>query len=146
MRFGTVHRNTFINAPRLLSETLQTRARGDLYFAGQIAGTEGYVESAAGGLMAGVYCGMALLDGGIRPVPRTTALGSLAFYISHARAINYQPTNITFGIIPELETPVRKKLERREALVRRALLDLDAWIRDNGGKLGLEAGIRRVAG
>jgi len=132
VRLGTVHRNTYINAPRVLSETLQTRRRGDLYFAGQIAGTEGYVESAAGGLLAGVYCSMSLLKGDIRPVPRTTALGSLAFYISHARAIDYQPTNITFGIIPELDKPVRKKLERREALVRRALVDLDAWIRDNG--------------
>jgi len=139
VRFGTVHRNTYINAPRVLSETLQTRAHGELYFAGQIAGTEGYVESAAGGLMAGVYCGMALLDGSISPVPRTTALGSLAFYISHARAIDYQPTNITFGIIPELETPIRKRLERRAALVQRALVDLDGWIRDNGANLGLEA-------
>ncbi len=145
VRFGTVHRNTYINSPRVLSETLQTRARGNLYFAGQIAGTEGYVESAGGGLLAGIYCGMSLLDDGVRPVPRTTALGSLAFYISHARAIEYQPTNITFGIIPELETPIRKKLERREALVRRALLDLDSWIRDNGGKLGLEADARQVA-
>lgn len=137
VRFGTVHRNTYINAPRVLTETLQTRARGDLWFAGQIAGTEGYVESAAGGLLAGIYCGMALLDDRVRTVPRTTALGSLAFYISHARAIDYQPTNITFGIIPELETPIRKKLERRAALVRRALVDLDGWIRDNGGELGL---------
>ena len=129
VRFGTVHRNTYINAPRMLSETLRTRTRGDLYFAGQIAGTEGYVESAAGGLLAGIYCGMALLDGGISPVPRTTALGSLAFYISHARALNYQPTNITFGIIPVLEKPVRRKQERREAISRRALRDLESWIK-----------------
>tara|TARA_Y100001001_G_scaffold82099_2_gene79936 strand:+ start:191 stop:1513 length:1323 start_codon:yes stop_codon:yes gene_type:complete len=133
VRFGTVHRNTYINAPRMLSETLQTRTRGDLYFAGQIAGTEGYVESAGGGLLAGIYCGMALLDGGISPVPRTTALGSLAFYISHARALNYQPTNITFGIIPALENPVRRKQERREAISRRALRDLDSWIKSNSG-------------
>ena len=133
VRFGTVHRNTYINAPRMLSETLQTRTRGDLYFAGQIAGTEGYVESAGGGLLAGIYCGMALLDGGISPVPRTTALGSLAFYISHARALNYQPTNITFGIIPVLEKPVRKKQERREAISRRALRDLESWIKNNTG-------------
>ena len=133
VRFGTVHRNTYINAPRMLSETLQTRTRGDLYFAGQIAGTEGYVESAAGGLLAGIYCSMALLDGGINPVPRTTALGSLAFYISHARALNYQPTNITFGIIPALENPVRRKQERREAISRRALRDLDSWIKSNSG-------------
>ena len=133
VRFGTVHRNTYINAPRMLSETLQTRTRGDLYFAGQIAGTEGYVESAGGGLLAGIYCSMALLDGGINPVPRTTALGSLAFYISHARALNYQPTNITFGIIPALENPVRRKQERREAISRRALRDLDSWIKSNSG-------------
>ena len=146
VRFGTVHRNTYINAPRILTETLQTRMRGDLYFAGQIAGTEGYVESAAGGLLAGIYCGMALLDGGIRPVPRTTAIGSLAFYISHARAIDYQPANITFGIIPELTKPVRKKQERREALADRALRDLDSWIEKNGDKLGLHTGARRAIG
>jgi methylenetetrahydrofolate--tRNA-(uracil-5-)-methyltransferase len=140
VRFGTVHRNTYINAPRVLTETLQTRARGDLWFAGQIAGTEGYVESAAGGLLAGIYCGMALLDDRIRTVPRTTALGSLAFYISNARAIDYQPTNITFGIIPDLEKPIRKKLERRAALVRRALDDLNGWIGEHGAPLGLEAG------
>ena len=145
VRLGTVHRNTYINAPRVLSETLQTRQRGDLYFAGQIAGTEGYVESAAGGLLAGMYCGMTLVDGGIRPVPRTTAIGSLAFYISHARAIDYQPTNVTFGIIPPLEKPVRRKQERREALASRALRDLGSWIETNGGKLGLHTSTRRAA-
>jgi len=73
-------------------------------------------------------------------------LGSLAFYISHARAISYQPTNISFGIIPELQPNIRKRLERREALVKRALLDLDSWIRDNGDGLGLETENRREAG
>jgi len=146
VRFGVVHRNTYINAPRLLSETLQTRMRGDLWFAGQIAGTEGYVESAAGGLLAGVYCGMALLDPRIAPVPRTTAIGSLAFYISHARAIDYQPTNVTFGIIPELETRIRKRPERRQALAQRALQDLDSWIVKNGGKLSLTARTQQAAG
>jgi methylenetetrahydrofolate--tRNA-(uracil-5-)-methyltransferase len=146
VRFGTVHRNTYINAPRTLTETLQTRRRGDLFFAGQIAGTEGYVESAAGGLLAGVYCGMLLRDGVIAPVPRTTAIGSLAFYISHARAIDYQPTNVSFGIIPELDKPVRNKKQRREALAARALRDLDSWIEANGAKLGLTARTRRAAG
>jgi len=144
VRFGTVHRNTYINAPRVLCETLQTRVRGDLFFAGQIAGTEGYVESAAGGMLAGIYCGMLLLDGAIAPVPRTTAAGSLAFYISHARALDYQPTNVTFGIIPELDPPVRNKRQRREALGRRALQDLDSWIERNGDKLGLPVGARRA--
>ena len=146
VRFGVVHRNTYINAPRVLSETLQTRMRGDLWFAGQIAGTEGYVESAGGGLLAGIYCGMSLLDGGITPVPRTTAIGSLAFYISHARAIDYQPTNVTFGIIPELETRVRKRQERRQALAQRALQDLDSWIVENNGKLSLTAQAQPAAG
>jgi methylenetetrahydrofolate--tRNA-(uracil-5-)-methyltransferase len=146
VRFGTVHRNTYINAPRTLTETLQTRTRGDLFFAGQIAGTEGYVESAAGGLLAGVYCGMLLRDGVIAPVPRTTAIGSLAFYISHARAIDYQPTNVSFGIIPELGKPVRNKKQRREALAARALRDLDSWIDANGARLDLTARARRVAG
>ncbi len=146
VRFGVVHRNTYINAPRVLTETLQTRLRGDLWFAGQIAGTEGYVESAGGGLLAGIYCGMSLLDDGIRPVPRTTAIGSLAFYISHARAIDYQPTNVTFGIIPELETRVRKRQERRQALAQRALRDLDSWIVENGGKLSLTAQAQPAAG
>ena len=146
VRFGVVHRNTYINAPRILSETLQTRRRGDLFFAGQIAGTEGYVESAAGGLLAGIYCGMMLLDGTISPVPRTTALGSLAFYISHARAIDYQPTNITFGIIPELEKPIRNRKQRREALSRRALRDLDCWIGDISDKLKIAAPARTATG
>jgi methylenetetrahydrofolate--tRNA-(uracil-5-)-methyltransferase len=135
VRLGTVHRNTYINAPRVLTETLQTRIRGDLFFAGQIAGTEGYVESAAGGLLAGIYCGMSLLDGVIAPVPRTTAVGSLAFYISHARALDYQPANITYGIIPELDKPVRNKKQRREAVSHRSLRDLDSWIKVNGDKL-----------
>jgi methylenetetrahydrofolate--tRNA-(uracil-5-)-methyltransferase len=136
VRFGVVHRNTYINAPRMLTETFQTRLRGDLFFAGQIAGTEGYVESAAGGLLAGIYCAMMLQEGPIRTVPRTTALGSLAFYISHARAIDYQPTNVTFGIIPELEKRIRGKKQRREAISRRALEHLDAWILETEGQHG----------
>jgi len=134
VRFGVVHRNTYINAPRMLTETFQTRLRGDLFFAGQLAGTEGYVESAAGGLLAGIYCAMMLQEGPISTVPRTTALGSLAFYISHARAIDYQPTNVTFGIIPELEKQVRGKKQRREAISQRALEHLETWILETGGK------------
>lgn len=146
VRFGVVHRNTYINAPRVLSETLQTRRRGDLFFAGQIAGTEGYVESAAGGLLAGMYCGMLLRESRIAPVPRTTALGSLAFYISHARAIDYQPTNVTFGIIPELDRRIRNRKERRLAISRRALLDLDDWIAARGDAVRLPAGTVEAAG
>ena len=146
VRFGVVHRNTYINAPRTLGETMQTRARGDLFFAGQVAGTEGYVESAAGGLLAGIYCSMLLLDGEIEPVPRATALGSLAFYISHASAVNYQPTNITFGIMPELDEPTRgrrNRKQRREARSRRALDELDKWIERVSDRLRLSAAARQ---
>ena len=132
IRYGVVHRNTYINAPRVLTETFQTRQRGDLFFAGQIAGTEGYVESAAGGLLAGIYMGQRLLSGAIQPVPRTTALGSLAFYISHARAIDYQPTNITFGIMPDLEQAIGGRRARREGRSHRALRDLEHWLDDTG--------------
>ena len=147
VRFGVVHRNTYINAPRMLGETLQTRARGDLFFAGQIAGTEGYVESAAGGLLSGIYCSMLLLDGEIEPVPRATALGSLAFYVSHASAVNYQPTNITFGIMPELDEPTRgrrNRKQRREARSRRALDELDRWIERVSDRLRLPATTRQT--
>ena len=133
-----MHRNTYISAPRILSETLQTRMRGDLFFAGQVAGTEGYVESAAGGLLAGIYCAMMLRDGQIEPVPRNTALGSLVFYISHASAVNYQPTNITFGIMPDLDDKIRGRRARREARSARALAALDRWLHrighDSGGE------------
>jgi methylenetetrahydrofolate--tRNA-(uracil-5-)-methyltransferase len=100
VRFGMVHRNTYINGPTVLRETWQTRARGDLFFAGQISGVEGYVESAASGLIAGRNA--AALVRGEEPSapPRTTAIGALGYYVSHADPRNYQPTNITFGIMP----------------------------------------------
>ena len=128
VRFGMVHRNTYINGPTVLHETWQTRTRADLLFAGQVSGVEGYVESAASGLLAGINA--ARLANGETPVaaPRTTALGSLAYYVSHADPAHYQPTNITFGIMPALERPPRQKSDRKTALSARALADLDAWI------------------
>src|SRR5687767_13776858 len=100
VRFGMVHRNTYINGPTVLRETWQTRQRPDLFFAGQISGVEGYVESAASGLIAGRNA--AALVRGEEPSapPRTTAIGALGYYVSHADPRNYQPTNITFGIMP----------------------------------------------
>jgi methylenetetrahydrofolate--tRNA-(uracil-5-)-methyltransferase len=134
VRFGMVHRNTYINGPTVLRETWQTRQRGDLFFAGQISGVEGYVESAASGLIAGRNA--AALVRGEEPgvPPRTTAIGALAYYVSHANPANYQPTNITFGIIEPLEllraAGGRKpgKAERAAAMSARALADLDAWM------------------
>jgi methylenetetrahydrofolate--tRNA-(uracil-5-)-methyltransferase len=132
VRFGMVHRNTYINGPTVLRETWQTRARPDLFFAGQISGVEGYVESAASGLIAGRNAAAVALGEEPRTPPRTTAIGALAYYVSHANPHNYQPTNITFGIMPPPEPPpgVRKlkKDERKSATSVRALAALDEWI------------------
>jgi methylenetetrahydrofolate--tRNA-(uracil-5-)-methyltransferase len=128
VRFGMVHRNTYINGPTVLHETWQTKARPDLLFAGQISGVEGYVESAASGLIAGRTAAALVLGETPHPPPRTTAIGALAYYVSHADPRNYQPTNITFGIMPPLEGAPRGKMERKLALSERALKDLDEWI------------------
>ena len=127
VRFGMVHRNTYINGPTVLRETWQAKIRPDLFFAGQISGVEGYVESAASGLIAGLNA--AALALGEEPVapPRTTAIGALAYYVSHADPRNYQPTNITFGIMPPVEKPPRSKMERKLAISARALAALDEF-------------------
>ncbi len=127
-RLGQVHRNSYINAPAILLPTFQARRRRDLFFAGQISGVEGYLESAAAGLTAGINA--ARLADGQPPVifPATTALGALAHYISSADPANYQPTNIAFGLFPPLQQTIRDKKQKKEALVRRALGDLDAFM------------------
>ncbi|MGE0444853.1 MAG: methylenetetrahydrofolate--tRNA-(uracil(54)-C(5))-methyltransferase (FADH(2)-oxidizing) TrmFO [Vicinamibacterales bacterium] len=136
VRFGMVHRNTYINGPTVLRETWQMRQRPDLFFAGQVSGVEGYVESAASGLIAGRNA--AALARGEAPCtpPRTTAIGALAYYVSHANPANYQPTNITFGIIEPLPPPTgRRKLgkaDRAVAMSERALRDLDEWMAGAG--------------
>ncbi|MDO8836700.1 MAG: methylenetetrahydrofolate--tRNA-(uracil(54)-C(5))-methyltransferase (FADH(2)-oxidizing) TrmFO [Vicinamibacterales bacterium] len=126
-RFGMVHRNTYINGPTVLQETWQTRSRPDLLIAGQVSGVEGYVESAASGLLAGINAAALARGDTPRAAPRTTAIGALAYYVSHAVAAEYQPSNITFGIMPPLDHPPRGKAERKAALAERALRDLDAW-------------------
>jgi methylenetetrahydrofolate--tRNA-(uracil-5-)-methyltransferase len=128
VRFGMVHRNTYINGPTVLRETWQTRMRPDLFFAGQISGVEGYVESAASGLIAGRSAAALVSGEEPRTLPRTTAIGALAFYVSHADPRNYQPTNITFGIMQPLERPPRGKMDRKLAMSERALGDLSDWM------------------
>jgi methylenetetrahydrofolate--tRNA-(uracil-5-)-methyltransferase len=131
VRFGMVHRNTYINGPRVLRETWQTKMRPDLLFAGQISGVEGYVESAASGLIAGRTAAALVRGEEPRVPPRTTAIGALAYYVSHADPRGYQPTNITFGIMPAPEAlPGRrlKREERKTATSTRALAALDEWI------------------
>jgi methylenetetrahydrofolate--tRNA-(uracil-5-)-methyltransferase len=128
VRFGMIHRNTYINGPTVLTETWQTRTRPDLFFAGQVSGVEGYVESAASGLIAGRNA--ARLAQGLAPEapPRTTAIGALAYYVSNADPRHYDPSNITFGIIPPLADPPKSRQERQLATSARALKDLEAWI------------------
>ncbi len=126
VRFGMVHRNTYINGPTVLRETWQTRFRDDLFFAGQISGVEGYVESAASGLIAGRNAAALVRGEEPRVPPRTTAIGALAYYVSHADPRNYQPTNITFGIMTAPPN-IRKRADRKLATSTRALDDLDRW-------------------
>ena len=127
VRFGMVHRNTFICGPKVLLPTWQTRHRTDLLFAGQVSGVEGYVESAASGLIAGRNAALIAKGESPQAPPRTTAIGSLAHYASHADPKTYQPTNITHGIMPPLEQPPRDKMQKKLQIAERALRDLDAW-------------------
>jgi methylenetetrahydrofolate--tRNA-(uracil-5-)-methyltransferase len=129
VRLGMIHRNTYINGPTVLCDTWQTRSRPDLFFAGQVSGVEGYVESAASGLIAGRNAARLALGREPLAPPRTSALGALAHYVSHADAANYQPTNITFGIMPPLAAPPKGRHDRALAVSARALDDLDRWMR-----------------
>jgi methylenetetrahydrofolate--tRNA-(uracil-5-)-methyltransferase len=133
LRYGQVHRNTYINAPSLLTPTLQLRTRPEVFFAGQISGVEGYVEAIATGLIAGRNAAALARGESIVPFPRETALGSLCAYVSGADPANYQPANITFDLLPPLEEAERMKFgrdrrARHAAVCRRALESLDAML------------------
>ena len=136
VRFGMIHRNTYINGPTVLRATWQTRTRDDLFFAGQISGVEGYVESAASGLVAGRNAAALVLGREPSAPPRETAIGALGFYVANANPKHYEPSNITFGIMPP---PVstsggrvpKKKADRKTLYAERALAALDDWIRSS---------------
>jgi methylenetetrahydrofolate--tRNA-(uracil-5-)-methyltransferase len=129
VRLGSLHRNTFINSPRHLLPTLQWRERMDLFFAGQITGVEGYIESTASGLLAGMNAARLIAER--QPVipPPTTALGALLRYITDPERKNFQPMNVNFGLLPPLSGTHHKKA-KKEMMARRALLDMAAWVRD----------------
>ena len=122
IRYGWIHRNTYLNAPAILTETYQARSNPALFFAGQLSGVEGYVDSAASGLLAGVNAARFALGLPARVPPPSTAIGALAHYISHADAKHFQPMNITFGLIvaPEIQS-LRDKQRKKELLVKQAL-------------------------
>ncbi len=131
LRYGQIHRNTYICAPALLDDRLRLRSHPAIAFAGQICGVEGYTESIAAGMLAGLYAAAQAQGVKIAPVPRATALGSLVHYITHAEAKNFQPANITFDLLEPLDEETRRKIrdkkERHRMVCERALAAFDAW-------------------
>lgn len=132
LQFGQIHRNTFINSPTILNEILATKKDPHLFFAGQITGVEGYVESVATGWMAGINAVHALRGEEMITAPQTSAIGALCRYVSNVETKNFQPVNITFGLLeplpPELRKKYRRKRERHIVQVERALKDWDEFI------------------
>jgi methylenetetrahydrofolate--tRNA-(uracil-5-)-methyltransferase len=126
-RFGSVHRNTFIDAPKLLDERMQLRARPGVFLAGQLSGVEGYVESCAGGFVCAVMLAQALRGRPIAPPPATTALGGIRTHLMRPQP-KFQPSNITWACLPPIDDRKRKKRDRYAMMAERALADLDAWL------------------
>jgi methylenetetrahydrofolate--tRNA-(uracil-5-)-methyltransferase len=127
LRYGQIHRNTYINAPTLLRETLQMKSHPRVFFAGQICGVEGYVESIATGLLAGIYAAALVSDAEIVPAPRVSAFGSLTHYVTRADPRNFQPANITFDLLPPLDENIRDRQQRHRLQCARALHEFDRW-------------------
>ncbi|MDG3374933.1 methylenetetrahydrofolate--tRNA-(uracil(54)-C(5))-methyltransferase (FADH(2)-oxidizing) TrmFO, partial [Vibrio parahaemolyticus] len=121
VRYGVMHRNSFMNSPELLKPTYQSAKREDLFFAGQMTGVEGYVESAASGLLAGINAARLAKEEELVVFPQETAIGSMAYYITHAEGKHFQPMNANYGLFPELPERIRDKKSRYEALANRAL-------------------------
>jgi methylenetetrahydrofolate--tRNA-(uracil-5-)-methyltransferase len=130
VRYGQMHRNTFIASPKLIRPTLQHKTREDLFFAGQITGVEGYLGNVATGLLAGMNAAHLLKGQPLHVLPPTTMLGALCHYVTHAAMADFQPMKANFGILPPLESSGRKlgKRERRKAYANRALFDLEAYL------------------
>ncbi len=125
VRYGVMHRNSFMNSPELLEPTYQSKKRPDLFFAGQMTGVEGYVESAASGLLAGMNAARLIKGDAPIVLPKETAMGSMAYYITHASGKHFQPMNANFGLLPELPERIKDKKERYAALAHRALTALE---------------------
>jgi methylenetetrahydrofolate--tRNA-(uracil-5-)-methyltransferase len=128
LRYGQIHRNTYINAPALLRETLQMKAHPRVLFAGQICGVEGYVESIATGLMAGMQASSLVREEAPPAPPRASSFGSLVHYVTHADPKNFQPANITFDLLPPLENKIRDRKERHRLQCELALKESDLWL------------------
>jgi len=148
VRLGSLHRNTFVNSPRLLLPTLQMIARRNTFMAGQLVGVEGYVESAASGLLAAINAAKVLQGAAGAVPPPTTALGSLLHYITEPRRGDFQPINANYGLFPAIDRRERG-LEKRRLLAARAVRDLEAWVTAQGINAGLDdataAGLPAIA-
>lgn len=125
VRYGVMHRNTFINSPTNLQQTYQFKGNDSLFLAGQMTGVEGYVESAASGLLAGINMAKYVEDKPVITFPENTVIGSMAYYITHTNSKNFQPMNANFGLLPSLDKRIKDKKERYEALAARALASLE---------------------
>jgi methylenetetrahydrofolate--tRNA-(uracil-5-)-methyltransferase len=136
LQYGQIHRNTFINSPKILRETLQTKKNPKLFFAGQITGVEGYVESVGTGWLAGLNAARVARGEDLIAAPQTSAIGALCRYVSNVETKNFQPVNITFGLLeplpPELRKKHRNKRERHAVQVEIALKDWDEWLKEIG--------------
>jgi methylenetetrahydrofolate--tRNA-(uracil-5-)-methyltransferase len=132
LRYGQIHRNTYINSPTLLKDTLQMKAHPQVLFAGQICGVEGYVESIATGLMAGMNAAALALGEECVPPPRASAFGSLTHYVTRADPKHFQPANITFDLLPPLEKKIRDRKERHRLQCELALQQFDEWLEQAG--------------
>ena len=129
VRYGVMHRNSYMDSPNLLEQTYRSKKQSNLFFAGQMTGVEGYVESAASGLVAGINAARLFKGESAAIFPETTAIGSLAHYITHADSKHFQPMNVNFGIIKELEGErIRDKKARYEKIAERALTDLEEFL------------------
>jgi methylenetetrahydrofolate--tRNA-(uracil-5-)-methyltransferase len=132
VRFGQMHRNTFVNSPGLLDATLECRDRPGLFFAGQMTGTEGYIASTGSGLVAGVNCARTVMGRSLLAYPRTTMLGALCDYVSSAEAEHFQPMKPNFGLLPALEGRRMRKRQRHGAYAKRGIDDLRAFVSQTG--------------
>ncbi len=132
LRYGSIHRNTFVNAPRILRGTLQVKSRGTTFLAGQLVGVEGYVEAAATGGLAAINAVRGSQGLPLITPPPGTAHGSLIQYITNSDAQTFQPINTNFGLFPPLASRIRDKDQKRRMIVQRALEEFDAWKTQSG--------------
>ena len=144
VRYGQIHRNTYINAPALLTETLNLKRHPNVFFSGQISGVEGYTESIAMGMLAGMNVAQIAQGRVAAPPPRETALGSLVHYICHAEARSFQPANITFDLLPQLDEAARRKVRdkklRHKMVCEKALEKLASWLQESSAAVARAQG------